>query len=178
MCAKSKMEPEKRGSREQGVQGNLSQDTLTTHTLTHGGVQRVLTERKYKGTTPAWEQRIQVKWPRDTGTDGLSHTDTHTHTTSLRIHKEGPGRLSEPPLETGQLRYSHPAECWLNRGADANRSANEHRSKDLERRGPGRGDWAPASHSVSHTPAGKELSRKSLDEGKQPPPTAGTPRVE
>ena len=55
MCGKSKMEPEKRGNREQGVQGTLSHTLIHTHTHTltlTGGVQHVLTKRKYKGTTP------------------------------------------------------------------------------------------------------------------------------
>jgi len=41
MCGKSKMEPEKRGNREQGVQGTLSHTLIHTHTHTHSHSQEV-----------------------------------------------------------------------------------------------------------------------------------------
>ena len=157
MCAKSKMELEKRrGSREQGVQGNLSHTLTHTHTHTHGRCSACADRKKIQRNHPsAWEQRIQVKWPRGHSdrrlvTHRYTHTHTHTHNLSLRIHTQDQGGFQNR-LRDWAATHSHPAECWLNRGADANRSVNEHRSKDPNGRGQGRGDWAPVSHSVSHT---------------------------
>lgn len=54
--------------------------------------------------------------------------------------------------------HSHPAERWLNRGTDANRSGHEHKSKDPNERGQGRGLLGPlVTLCLTHTPAREGL---------------------
>ena len=110
MCAKSKMELEKRrGSREQGVQGNLSHTLTHTHTHTHGRCSACADRKKIQRNHPsAWEQRIQVKWPRGHSdrrlvTHRYTHTHTHTHTTSLCESTRRTRAAFRTALETGQL---------------------------------------------------------------------------
>lgn len=105
MCAKSKMEPEKRGSREQGVQGNLSHTLTHTHTHTHGRCSACADRKKIQRNYPsAWEQRIQVKWPRGHRDRWLvTHRYTHTHNLSLCESTSRTRAAFRTALETGQL---------------------------------------------------------------------------